>query len=100
MLDDKLIEIADSLIDKVNDKEWDEYSDPKIATEMYSELVDFVGRCDIADYMIDLKKAIMYEYNYCSRQLKLDLNYFEKEKTTKDRLNLMISIILFTEEVE
>ena len=100
MLDDKLIEIADSLIDKVNDKDWDEYSDPKIATEMYSELVDFVGRCDIADYMIDLKKAIMYEYNYCSRELKLDLKYFMENKSTKNRLDLMISIILFTEEEE
>lgn len=100
MLDDKLLEIADSLIDKVNEKDWDEYSDPKIATEVYSELVDFVGRCDIADYMIDLKKAIMYEYNWCSRGLKLERNYFESCKDTKNRLNLMISIILFTEEVE
>ena len=100
MLDDRLIEIADSLVDKVNEKDWDEYSDPKLAAEMYSELVDFVGRCDIADYMIDLKRAVMAEYNYCSRELKLDLNYFEREKTTKNRLDLMISIILFTEEMD
>lgn len=100
MFDDKLIEIADSLIDKVNDKNWDEYSDPKIAAEMYSELVDFVGRCDIAEYMINLRRALMFEYNYCSRELKLDLKYFEEEKSTKNRLNLMISIILFTEEEE
>lgn len=39
MLDDKLLEIADSLIDKVNDKDWDEYSDPKYVLERWMEYV-------------------------------------------------------------
>ena len=100
MLDDKLIETAESLVDKVNEKDWDEYTDPSVSAEMYSALVDFVGRCDVVDYMINLKRALMFEYNYCSRELKLDLKYFEEEKSTRNRLNLMISIILFTEEEE
>lgn len=98
MLDDKLIEIAESLADKVNEKDWDEYSEPKVATEMYSALVDFVGRCDVVDYMIELNKALMFKCNYCSRELKLDLKYFKEEKSTKNRLNLMISIMIFTDE--
>ena len=31
MLDDKLLEITESLVDKVNEKDWDEYSEPKVA---------------------------------------------------------------------
>ena len=98
MLDDKLIEIAENLVDKVNEKDWDEYSEPKVVKEIYSALVDFVGRCDVADYMIDINRALMFKCNYCSRELKLNLKYFKEEKSTKNRLNLMISIIIFTDE--
>lgn len=98
MLDDKLIEIAENLVDKVNEKDWDEYSEPKVVKEIYSALVDFVGRCDVADYMIDINRALMFKCNYYSRELKLNLKYFKEEKSTKNRLNLMISIIIFTDE--
>ena len=98
MLDDKLLEITESLVDKVNEKDWDEYSEPKVAKEMYSALVDFVGRCDVVDYMIDINRALIFKCNYCSRELKLDLKYFKEEKSTKNRLNLMISIIIFTDK--
>lgn len=100
MLDDKLLEITESLVDKVNEKDWDEYSEPKVAKEMYSALVDFVGRCDVVDYMIDINRALIFKCNYCSRELKLDLKYFKEEKSTKNRLNLMISIIIFTDKEE
>lgn len=100
MLDDKLIEVAEDLLKKVEGKDWDEYADSKLAAFMYTNLVDFIGRCDLTDYVIDSVRSTAAEYNYGYDGLKIDLQHFKREKTTKNRLDLMVGIMLFAEEMD